>query len=94
MAGGTHHSQPEGGAGFCVFNDMAYATIRMLQEQRAERVLILIAMFIREMGPPIFCEVCPALSPVLCTASRIIRTPKRYRTWMFPSKPGVKILNI
>ena len=41
MAGGTHHSQPEGGAGFCVFNDMAYATVRLLQSQRVGRVLIL-----------------------------------------------------
>lgn len=41
MAGGTHHSHREGGAGFCVFNDMAYATVRLLQSGEVQRVLIL-----------------------------------------------------
>ena len=41
MAGGTHHSHREGGAGFCVFNDMAYAAVRLIEDQRVERVLIL-----------------------------------------------------
>jgi len=41
MAGGTHHSHREGGAGFCVFNDMAYATIRLLESGQVQRVLIL-----------------------------------------------------
>ncbi len=41
MAGGTHHSHREGGAGFCVFNDMAYATIRLLEDGAAQRILIL-----------------------------------------------------
>lgn len=41
MAGGTHHSHREGGAGFCVFNDMAYAATRLLEDRSVERIVIL-----------------------------------------------------
>ena len=40
-AGGTHHAHHDYGAGFCVFNDMAYAAMRLIQEGQAGRVLIL-----------------------------------------------------
>lgn len=41
MAGGTHHANELGGAGFCVFNDLAYTTKRLLDNGEVERVLIL-----------------------------------------------------
>ncbi len=40
-AGGTHHAHWGHGAGFCVFNDMAYAGRRLVAEGLARRVLIL-----------------------------------------------------
>jgi len=40
MAGGSHHAGPEGGAGFCVFNDVAVAAQALLDEGRAARVLV------------------------------------------------------
>ena len=40
-AGGTHHAHYDHGSGFCVFNDMAYAAMRLIQEGQAGRVLIL-----------------------------------------------------
>jgi acetoin utilization deacetylase AcuC-like enzyme len=39
-AGGSHHALPDRGAGFCVFNDLAVAALRMLGEGDARRILI------------------------------------------------------
>lgn len=40
LAGGTHHSYPSHGEGFCVFNDHAVAIRRAFAEGLVERVLI------------------------------------------------------
>ena len=40
-AGGSHHAYQSFGYGFCVFNDMAYAALRLQQEKLVRRVLIL-----------------------------------------------------
>ncbi len=40
-AGGSHHAGPEGGAGFCVFNDVAVAAQALLDEGRGARVLVI-----------------------------------------------------
>lgn len=40
MAGGSHHAGPEGGAGFCVFNDVAVAAHGLLMEGLARRILV------------------------------------------------------
>lgn len=39
-AGGSHHALADTGAGFCVFNDLALAAVRLLEEGDAQRVLI------------------------------------------------------
>jgi acetoin utilization deacetylase AcuC-like enzyme len=39
-AGGSHHALPGTGAGFCVFNDLAVAALRLLDERDADRILI------------------------------------------------------
>ncbi|MGN6376589.1 MAG: histone deacetylase family protein, partial [Sphingomonas sp.] len=39
-AGGSHHALGDTGAGFCVFNDLAVAAVRLVEEGRAGQVLI------------------------------------------------------
>lgn len=39
-AGGSHHALADTGAGFCVFNDLAIAANRLVEEGTAERVLV------------------------------------------------------
>ncbi len=39
-AGGSHHALPAGGAGYCVFNDLAVAALRLLGEGTVRRILI------------------------------------------------------
>ena len=39
-AGGSHHALHDTGAGYCVFNDLALAAIRLLAEGDVQRVLI------------------------------------------------------
>jgi len=41
LAGGAHHAGPNGGAGYCVFNDAAFAAQALLDTGRVNRVLIL-----------------------------------------------------
>ena len=39
-AGGSHHAKADGGAGYCVFNDLAIAANRLIAEGDARRILI------------------------------------------------------
>ncbi len=39
-AGGSHHALADTGAGFCVFNDLAITAVRLVEEGRVNRVLI------------------------------------------------------
>lgn len=39
-AGGSHHALADTGAGYCVFNDLAIAAVRLTEECHAARVLI------------------------------------------------------
>ena len=40
LAGGTHHSHRDFGSGFCVFNDLAVATLTLLDEGAVGRIAI------------------------------------------------------
>ena len=40
-AGGSHHALHDGGAGYCVFNDLAICANRLIEEGDARRILIL-----------------------------------------------------
>jgi acetoin utilization deacetylase AcuC-like enzyme len=39
-AGGSHHAMPDGGAGFCVLNDLAIAGMRLIADGMVRRLMI------------------------------------------------------
>jgi acetoin utilization deacetylase AcuC-like enzyme len=39
-AGGSHHALADTGAGYCVFNDLAVAAVRLVQERHVPRLLV------------------------------------------------------
>jgi acetoin utilization deacetylase AcuC-like enzyme len=39
-AGGSHHALADTGAGYCVFNDLAVAAVRLVQERHVARLLV------------------------------------------------------
>lgn len=41
LAGGSHHADYLGGAGFCVFNDVAVAALTLLEEGLAKRIAVI-----------------------------------------------------
>ncbi len=41
LAGGSHHADDQGGAGFCVFNDVAVAALSLLDEARVHRIAVI-----------------------------------------------------
>jgi acetoin utilization deacetylase AcuC-like enzyme len=41
VAGGSHHAMPDGGAGYCVLNDLAITTAELLRTGQVARILIL-----------------------------------------------------
>jgi acetoin utilization deacetylase AcuC-like enzyme len=41
LAGGTHHAHSDRGEGYCVFNDFAVAALKLLEEKKVSRILII-----------------------------------------------------
>ncbi|MCR9271416.1 MAG: histone deacetylase [Hyphomonadaceae bacterium] len=41
LAGGSHHADYQGGAGFCVFNDVAVAALALLEKGAVQRVAVI-----------------------------------------------------
>ena len=56
LAGGTHHAFKDCGSGFCVFNDLAYASITLLNQEKINKILILELDVHQGDGPASICE--------------------------------------
>lgn len=41
LAGGSHHADDQGGAGFCVFNDVAVAALALLEDASVEKIAVI-----------------------------------------------------
>ena len=41
LSGGTHHAHADRGEGFCVFNDFAVSALKILNEKRVSKILII-----------------------------------------------------
>ena len=41
LAGGTHHAHADKGEGYCVFNDFAVAGLKLIENQKVKKILIL-----------------------------------------------------
>lgn len=41
LGGGMHHAKPDYGEGFCLYNDVAFCGLYLMQEHKLERILIL-----------------------------------------------------
>ncbi len=41
LAGGTHHAHRDRGEGYCVFNDFAVGALKLLEEKRVKKILII-----------------------------------------------------
>ena len=37
LAGGTHHSHRDFGSGYCVFNDLAYASLHLIRTHQVKK---------------------------------------------------------
>jgi len=41
IGGGMHHAKPSYGEGFCLYNDVAFCALYLMQEHKLERILVL-----------------------------------------------------
>jgi acetoin utilization deacetylase AcuC-like enzyme len=41
LAGGTHHAHADRGEGYCVFNDFAVGALRLLEQKKVKKILII-----------------------------------------------------
>ena len=82
-AGGSHHALRETGAGYCVFNDLAAAAVRLVEEGKAERVLI------------VDCDVHQGDGTAALTADRPeIATYSIHAEKNFPVRKGASTLDV
>lgn len=82
-AGGSHHALAETGAGYCVFNDLAIAAVRLVEEGTVARVLV------------VDCDVHQGDGTAALTAGRIgIATYSIHAEKNFPARKARSTLDV
>ena len=61
VCGGTHHAHHDYGFGFCVFNDLAYTALNLIEEDHVKSVLILDADVHQGDGTIDICQSHPSI---------------------------------
>ena len=61
VGGGTHHAHHDYGFGFCVFNDLAYTALNLIEEDHVKSVLILDADVHQGDGTIDICQSYPSI---------------------------------
>ena len=79
-AGGSHHALADTGAGYCVFNDLAIAAVRLVEEGTVARVLIVDCDVHQGDGTAaLTARAGRASRPIRSTPRRISRRARRAR---------------
>ncbi len=88
-AGGSHHALAETGAGYCVFNDLALAAHRVVEEGRAARVLIVDVDVHQGDGTAALCAGHPQIATYSIHAEKNFPARKARSTLDVPLRDGV-----
>ena len=88
-AGGSHHALAETGAGYCVFNDLAVAAHRLVEEGRVARVLIVDVDVHQGDGTAALCAGHPQIATYSIHAEKNFPVRKARSTLDVPLADGV-----
>ena len=88
-AGGSHHALADTGAGFCIFNDLAVAAIRLTEEGICRRVLIVDCDVHQGDGTAALCAGRPAIATYSIHAEKNFPARKARSTLDVPLADGV-----
>ena len=88
-AGGSHHALADTGAGYCVFNDLAVAAHRVVEEGRAQRVLIVDVDVHQGDGTAALCAGHPQIATYSIHAEKNFPVRKARSTLDVPLRDGV-----
>jgi acetoin utilization deacetylase AcuC-like enzyme len=87
-AGGSHHALFDTGAGYCVFNDLALAAVRLVEESYARRVLVVDCDVHQGDGTAILTAGRPAIATYLIHAEKNFPARKASSTVDVPLADG------
>ena len=81
MTGGYHHAHPSFGSGFCVFNDLALAAQTLINEYKANRVLIFDCDVHQGDGTATCCESMPNIFSLSIHCHKNFPARKQHSDW-------------